>query len=336
MSVNKNGTILYEDWKGYEDNFRKHHTSSVTHDIWSYRPEAGETAFKIEAAGSFEKLSKFNGEDRNPVFAADGDTYFYLSEQDGSFNIYKSSLSSPSETTQITRLKTHPVRYLSLSENGLMSFSYNGELYTVKDGEEPVKVDITIISDSNERENIVRYMSGYSRDFAISPNGKEVAVIMRGDVFVTSIDHSTTKRITDTPQQERDLCFSEDGKTIYYSAERDGSWGIFATSLTEKGDKYFTYAVKMEEKRITDPGQTCFQPAISPDGKWLGFLRDRTELVIKDIKSGKEKSLHKMINYSYQDGDQSFQWSPDSKYILCNWQANGGWNNEELQMGDER
>ena len=33
ISVNAGGTILYEDYKGYEDNLRKHHTSSVTRDI---------------------------------------------------------------------------------------------------------------------------------------------------------------------------------------------------------------------------------------------------------------------------------------------------------------
>lgn len=334
LSVNKEGIVIYEDWKGYEDNFRKHHTSSVTRDIWVYRPAAGQDGFKITGNGEFRKLSSFKGEDRNPVFASDGDTFYYLSEQDGSFNIYKSSLSAPESSTQITHMKTHPVRYISVAGDGRLSFSYNGELYTVKEGEEPAKVNVTIISDKNEREKIVRTYSGSSRDLAISPNGKEIAVIMRGDVYVASVEYGTTKRITDTPQQERDLCFSEDGKTLYYSAERDGHWGIYATSLTEKNDKYFTYAVKMEEKMVTDKGQTCFQPSVSPDGKWLGFLRNRTELVIKDIKTGKEKSLHKDINYSYTDGDQSFAWSPDSKYILCNWQANGGWNNEDVALVD--
>ena len=88
----------------------------------------------------------------------------------------------------------------------------------------------------------------------------------------------------------------------------------------------------MEEKMITSPDQTCFQPSVSPDGEWLAFLRDRTEIVIKNIKSGKEKSLLKDINYSYTDGDQSFEWSPDSQWILCNYQANGGWNNEDIAL----
>lgn len=334
LSVNSRGEVIYEDWKGYEDNYRKHHTSSVTRDIWLYRPAEGQVGFSIDADGEFSKLSSFKGEDRNPVFAADGDTYYYLSEQDGTFNIYRSALSSPDSNVQVTHLKTHPVRYMSVAGNGTISFSYNGELYTVREGSDPVKVNVTIAADQIERDRIIRNYSSGSNDLAVSPNGKEVAVILRGDVFVTSVEYNTTRRITDTPQQERDLCFSEDGKTLYYSAERDGHWGIYSTSLSGKGDKYFTYAANMEEKMVTDPGQTCFQPAVSPDGKWLGFLRDRTELVIKDLKTGKEKSLHKNINYSYIDGDQSFEWSPDSKYILCNWQANGGWNNEDIALID--
>ena len=81
LSIDKDGAVLYEDWKGYEDNFRKHHTSSVTRDIWLYRPAESQSGFGINSEGTFEKLSAFEGEDRNPVFAADGDTFYYLSEQ---------------------------------------------------------------------------------------------------------------------------------------------------------------------------------------------------------------------------------------------------------------
>ena len=146
LSINKDGVVLYEDWKGYEDNFRKHHTSSVTRDIWVYRPAAGQSGFGIDGQGSFTKISSFEGEDRNPVFAADGDTFYYLSEKDGSFNIYRSSVSNPAESVQITHNTVHPVRYLSVAGNGTLSFSFNGELYTVKEGQEPEKVKISIVS----------------------------------------------------------------------------------------------------------------------------------------------------------------------------------------------
>lgn len=335
LSVNSEGKVLYEDKKGYEDPFRKHHTSSVTKDIWLYTPAGQQTPGdcpSISGDGTFTKLTSFKGEDRNPVFAADGDTFYYLSEQDSTSNIYSGSISDPGKSVQVTFFRKHPVRYLSVSAEGTLSFSYDGELYTVKPGEEPAKVNVTIISDRNERDNIYRTLTSGATDLAVSPNGKEVAVIARGDVYVASIDYGTTRRITDTPEQERDLCFSPDGKTLYYSSERDGHWGIYSTKLTGKDEKYFTYSVKMEEEPVTDEGQTCFQPLVSPDGKWIAFLRDRTEIVIKDLKSGKEKSLLKNVNYSYTDGDQSFAWSPDSRWILCNWQGNGGWNNEDIAL----
>ena len=335
LSVNKEGVVIYEDWKGYEDALRKHHTSSVTSDIWVYRPAAGEQKFTINGQGSFTKLSGFKGEDRNPVFDADGNTFYYLSEADGTINVYKSSLSTPEKSEQLTFFKSNPVRHLSVADNGTMTFSYDGELYSMKKGSQPEKINISIVTDQTQRPVVEQTITSGADDLAVSPDGKEIAIVLRGDIFVTSAEHRTTKRITNTAVQERGVSFSKDGRTIYYASERNGHWGIWATSLTDKNDKGFTYAVKMEEKLITKPGETCFQMQVSPDGKSIAYLKDRTAVAVMDLKSGKETILlDKSVNYSYQDGDQNFQWSPDSRYILCNYQANGGWNNEDVALID--
>ena len=336
LSVRTDKGVLYEDYKGYEDPWRKHHTSSVTRDIWMYVPsEDSSDKLSINADGTFTKLTSFNGEDRNPVLHGDN-TLYYLSEQDGTSNVYKiESLADKTAPKQITFYKGNPVRHLTVSRNGVLCYSYDGELYTLKPGSEPAKVKIEILTDQIEKNVVERTMTSGATDMAVSPNGKEVALVLRGDVFVTSVDHRTTKRITNTPQQERSVWFSKDGKTLYYAAERNGHWGIWETSLTDKDDKFFTYAVKMEEKLVTKPGETCFQPQVSPDGEKIAYLKDRTAIAVMDIKSGKEKIvLDKNVNYSYSDGDQSFAWSPDSRYILCNYQADGGWNNENVALID--
>jgi len=333
LSVNKEGTIIYEDWKGYEDALRKHHTSSVTRDIWAYTPAAGEKKFSINGQGSFTKLSGFKGEDRNPVFDADGKTFYYLSEADGTINVYKSSIDAPQKSEQLTFFKGNPVRHLSVADNGTMTFSYDGELYRMKAGNQPEKINISIVTDQTQRAVVEQTITSGADDLAVSPDGKEIAIVLRGDIFVTSAEHRTTKRITNTAVQERGVSFSKDGRTLYYASERNGHWGIWATSLTDKNDKGFTYAVKMEEKLITKPGETCFQMQVSPDGKSIAYLKDRTAVAVMDLKSGKETVLlDKSVNYSYQDGDQNFAWSPDSRYILCNYQANGGWNNEDVAL----
>ena len=335
LSVNKDGKVIYEDYKGYEDTFRKHHTSSVTRDIWLYTPAAGENSLSINDKGTFSKISDFNGEDRNPVFGPDGDTYYYLSEKDGTLNIYRSKISAPGKSEQITFHKDNPVRYLSVSKNGDLSYSQDGELYVIRKGGQPSKVAVNIITDQIESPVEYQSISSGATKMALSPNGKELAVTVRGDVYVTSVDHRTTRRITNTPEQERGITFSKDGKTIYYASERNGHWGIWQTTLTDKNDKYFTYSVKMEEKLLSTPGETCFQPQVSPDGEWIAYLKDRTGIAIRNLKNGNEKVLlSKDVNYSYSDGDQSYEWGPDSKHILCNYQANGGWNNEDVAVID--
>lgn len=320
-SVNVNGIILYEDYKGYEDNLRKHHVSSVTRDVWKYLPKKNQ----------YQKLSDFIGEDRNPVFAADGKDYFYLSERSGSFNVWKANINSTEAPSQITRLTTHPVRNLSVSMGNMLCFSYNGDLYTCLPGDPALKVNIKIVSDDNEREQVYRNISSGATELAVSPNGKEIAIVAHGDVFVIAPDQKVTKRITNTPSQERGISFSKDGRSLYYAAERDGYWGIYKAELTGE-DYYFAFSYNIKESLFTKAGQTCFQPQVSPDGKWVAFLRNRTELVVKGTVKGEEKSLLKGVNYSYSDGDQFFEWCPDSHHLLVNYIGNGGWNNEDIAL----
>ncbi len=330
ISVSADGNVLYEDYKGYEDPLRKHHTSSVTRDIWLYRP-ADAQDFTIDGKGTFRKLTTFAGEDRQPVWAPDGNTYYYLSEQGGkTINLFKSS--TDGAPRQLTFYEKDPVRYISVSDNGTIAYSQNGQLYTLREGEEPKIVDIRVFRDEFEKEINKMSFSGAASSMAVSPGGKEIAIVIRGDVFVTSTDYKTTRRITNTPEQERGVSFSKDGRQLYYASERNGFWGIYRTVLTEKDEKLFVYATKTKEELFSAEGETCFQPAVSPDGKQVAYLRDRTELVVQPTSGGKAKSLLKGANYSYQDGDQSFSWSPDSRFLLCNYQADGGWNNEDVAL----
>ena len=319
MSIHPGGAILYEDYKGYEDPFRKHHTSSVTRDIWLFRND------------TFTQLTSYEGEDRQPVFCADGDSYYYLSEQGGStINLWRGSISHPESAKRITSYEKDPVRYVSVANNDTVVYSQNGDLYAIKGGTEPKKLEINVMRDNVERDMVKMNFTGQATSMALSPDGKEIAVVIRGDVFVTSTEYNTTRRITNTPEQERGVSFGKDGRELYYAAERDGCWGIWRASLKDKKDKLFTYATDIEEELFSDPGETCFQPDVSPDGKWVAYLRDRTEIVVKPAKGGKAKSLLKGANYSYQDGDQGFEWSPDSEYLLSIYQADGGWNNGDI------
>ena len=170
-------------------------------------------------------------------------------------------------------------------------------------------------------------------EIALSPDGKEVAFIMHGDVYVTSVEYNTTKRITDTPEQEREVSFSPDGRSLVYSSERGGCWQIYQAKLKNASDKNFTYASDIEEEQIVKTGITSQYPQYSPDGKEVAFYEDRSTLRIVNLKSKEIRTvLDGKYVYSYSDGDIWFEWSPDSKWLLSSYLGNRGWNNQDIAL----
>ena len=324
ISFDKKGErVLYTDVKGYEDPWRKHHQSSITRDIWLY--QSGKEK-------KYEKITSFRGEDRNAIWSPDETAFYYLSEQNGSFNIYKANLLGQN-IQQLTHHSTHPVRFLSSDNKGTLCYGYDGEIYTLKEGSSPQKVNIRIVTDKLENDIIHQLRNSGATDIAVSSSGKEVAFIVRGDVYVTSVEYSTTQRITNTPEQERNLDFSPDGRSLVYSSERNGIWGIYKTDLVRKEDKYFTYTHELKEEPLVVSDKASFQPAFSPDGKEVAFLENRTTLRVINLKSKKIRTvLDGKFNYSYTDGDVEYEWSPDSKWFLTSYIGIGGWNNKDIAL----
>ena len=308
-------TYLFQDSKGYEDPLRKHHTSSVTRDIWKYDV----------ATKTFSQLSTFQGEDMDPVFSADGSSYYFLSEASGSFNVYKGALSGgPSQ--QISTFDTHPVRHLSIAANGQLCYGYHGGIYVQTEGGEPRHVSVEIRADLRHIPVQTVAVHGGLTEFSVSSNGKEIAFIKRGEVFVSSIKDGTTKRITNTPEQERSVSFSPDGRSLLYAGERNGSWNLYQTSLSRKEEMFFFNSTILEETTILNSANETFQASYSPDGKEVAFLEERTNLkVINLATKAVREIMPKNNNYSYADGDQHYEWSPDSKWLLVSYLRDGQW-----------
>ena len=320
VSVGKDGALLYHDNKGYEDPFRKHHQSPICRDIWLCK------------GGNYTKLTDFAGEDRTPVWGNDANTYYYLSEEDGTFNVYKRRIGETAKT-QLTHYKGNPVRYLTRAADGTLCYAYDGAIYTLKEGNQPVRLSLTTVADDGSDKLQRQVLRSGATEFTVSPSGKEIAFVVHGDVYVTSVEYSTTKRITDTPEQERNVNFSPDGRSLVYASERGGLWQIYQTSIVNKDEKQFTYATELKEEQLVKSSLVDMQPAYSPDGKTVAYIEDRGALMAVDVKTKAVRQLmDAKFQYSYSDGDLWFEWSPDSKWLLSNYIGTGGWNNRDIAL----
>jgi len=312
--------LAYSDQKGYEMEWRKHDNSSFARDIWIWD----------RAANRHQRLTASGVDDRQPVWSPDQKSLYYLSERSGTFNVWRLDLSDPEHPVQITKHTTHPVRFLSISSSGDLSYTYDGEIHVRPAGAaESRKLDVTIAADRRELELRPVDVSSEIQEFDVSPNGKEIAFAARGEIFVSSIEYGTTRRITNTPGQERSVSFSPDGKNILYAAERDGSWNIYRTERIDPDEPAFFNATALAEHAVIATPAEEFQPHYSPDGKEIAYLDERTTLKVLNLASGKTRVvLPGDLNYSYSDGDQWYEWSPDGKSIAVQFLSPARWSSE--------
>lgn len=323
VQVSKDGKqFIYHDNKGFENPWRKHHKSAIARDIWTYNINNGE----------HEKITKFYGEDRNPIYSEDEKSIYYLSEESGSFNVHSLKLSRPSSNKQLTKFDLHPVRFLSRGANTL-SFGFHGDIYTMTDGNAPQKVAISIRTQDASNNLEMADVNGDISEMAISKNGKEIAFVSQGEVFVASADGAFSKQITRTAAQEAFVSFSPEGDYIVYAAQRDGKWSIYKASKKRASEPFFYAATLIQEEVLISNDKDNYQPKLSPDGKKLAFIEDRRTLKVLDLSTNTAITLlgaDKMIHT--RDGDQNFSWSPDNNWLL--FQYDKLLNNSDIALID--
>lgn len=308
IQVNKSGSqMIYHDKPGGENAYRKHHVSSVTRDIWKYD----------KASDTHTMITSFVGEDRNPVYSPDEKDIYYLSEESGTFNVQKLNIANPEQKNQITHFDMHPVRYLSISDNGLLCYTHHGDLFTQTENGQPNKLDIIVRTEGKSNNQLIIPINGNVSEMAVSPNGKEVAYIVRGEIFVSSVEGKITKRITNTPGQERFVSFSPDGKAILFARECDTTWNIYQTKKVDDKEPYFYGATLLKEEALIKNAEENYEPKFSPNGEEIAFIENRAFLKIFNLAKKQTRTLLTKDELFYmQDGDQYFEWSPDSKWLF--------------------
>lgn len=314
VNFDKSGKLFfYQDRKGFEDEWRKHHTSSITRDVWMYDTQTGKHT----------NLTQHAGEDRNPVLSPDGQTVYFLSERNGgTFNVYSFPLAQPQSVKEVTSFKTHPVRFLSMSDNGTLCYGYDGEIYTQQNGSAPQKLNVEIVRDDQPQLANLDFTNGATSG-TVSPDGKQVAFIIRGEVFVTSTDYATTKQITHTAAREAGLTFAPDNRTLAYASERNGNWQLYLAKIARKEDPNFPNATLINEEVLL-PSTTVERayPQFSPDGKELAFIEDRIRLMVLNLETKKVRQITDGSTWYSTGGGFDYAWSPDGKWFTLEFTGN--------------
>jgi len=264
--------------------------------------------------------------DLNFNWSPDGKTVYFLGERGGSFNVFKFAVADPKNVTPVTSFKKDPLRFLSASRNGTLCYTFQGDIYTQTLNGKPQKISVNVKRDDSAEETEVLKSGREASESVVSSDGKQMAFIFRGDVFVSSVDYGTTKQITSTPEQERQVAFSPDGKKLVYSGERNGSWNLYVASIADVKEPNFPNATIINEECLYSTPRNAMYPKFSPDGKEIAFYENRCELKIITLADKKVRQITDgKTTFSSSDGDLNFNWSPDGKWITLDYTPNKHW-----------
>lgn len=264
--------------RGYAPLERPKYRGSGNTDIYALDP----------SAGTFTRLTDEPCTDTDPWRLPDGSTVF-ISSRDGQNNVWRLSPAPAgggggaegggvsSGLTQLTRFAPtadevtigHGVRDLTVSADGRVAvFAVWGTLYRLDLTQRaPTPEPIALRADGDsatldfQRLNLDKEVS----EQAVSPDGKTLAVVARGEVFVRSTREGyPTRRVTDTPGRERDIAWSPDGRVLYFASDDAGDHRTDSTRGV-----YGLYAASVELARADlQPAETqasAKAPAPAPD-----------------------------------------------------------------------
>jgi len=299
--------FLYTNLPSGETVWRKHEVSAASRDVWLY-----DTADQ-----SHRQVTTAPENDRDPVWSDEDNTFYYLSERSGSHNVWRMSLEDKDTAVQITKHDAHPVRFLTCSDGGDLVYGYHGEIWRLPKGaREPGRVAVTIRQGSMLDGSFQANVSEYITELAISPDGSQLAMIARGEVFVVDPASGKSRRITTTPEHESNVSFSPDGSRLLYISHRDGNWDAFEATVGTEGAKSFLAPGPLKETPLIATDTDVLSPSYSPDGKSIAFEEDYSRIRVFNRESKKTVTAVKDgYLFSYKVDDQPFSWSPDGRWL---------------------
>ncbi len=284
---------------------REDYSGSAQRDIWIYNTE---TKKHIQ-------ITTNNKNDHSPIWDAAGNLY-YIGAKSGRYNVYKQSISSNGTSngvaTQLTSEKKDGVSAFSVSNNGTFLYTRGVDLFKVKNGsKQKIKVDIS--SDNRFEEEETKTVSNGISSYAISPDGKNIALEINGEIFVkeNNKEKKRSNNVSKHSFRDRNPQWI-DAKTVVFSSDRDGVYQLYSAVSTDTLVD-LQRSLKIKVTKLTNSKEDIESSLVAPNGKKIAYQVGRGILMIADIKDGKIVNSKEYSNSWAEAEDVS--WSPDSKYI---------------------
>ena len=244
-----------------------------------------------------------------PMWAADGRRLYFMSDRDGTENIWTTTYATGSDpqAQRVTSFKDGRVLWPTISRDGkTIAFERNFGIWTLNTATgESAEVKIRRLGAPASTTVEHLRLTSQLRELALSPDGKKILFTVRGDVFAASAkDGGDGARVTTTAGNESQVVWAPDSKRAVYVSDRDGLSQLFLYDFGTQA-----------ETRLTTGTVADYAPTFSPDGKMIAFLRDRRELRVIDLDTRADRLIATGTFGGTLDAGKPIAFSPDNQWI---------------------
>jgi tricorn protease len=302
------GTTLAFSARGISSGqwWRKGHSHIDEAELWLLRSfETGN--------GTYERVTARGAKELWPMWSGDGRNLFYVSDRtdsgnkNGAQNIWTIT-PGKSDARRLSSFTDGRVLWPSISYDGReMVFEHNFAIWKLDtDSGKATEVAITRRGASAGPGVDRLRLTDQISEFQLSPDGKKVAFVVRGEVFAASAaDGGDAARVSNSVADEYELAWAPDSRRLVYVSARDKIPHLFLYDFTNN-----------TESQLTRDAADDAAPRFSPDGKLLAFIRGGKELRVMDVAARTDRVV---ATASFErppfDSDRSYVWSPDSKWV---------------------
>jgi Tol biopolymer transport system component/C-terminal processing protease CtpA/Prc len=260
-----------------------------------------------DSPAAYRAITSGGSKDLWPMWAADGESLFFVSDRNGPENIWQTGTAAGSKPRPVTSFKSGRVLWPSISARGdVIVFERNFQIWKLDTASgKAAAVPIARIGAPAGPSTEQLRLTNQFTNLALSPDGKKVAFAARGEIFAASAkDGGDAARVTMTAAPESQPAWSPDSRRIVYSSERSGPARLVSYDFTSS-----------KETVLTSEGAGDDAPRFSPDGKSIAFVRGGGELRVLDVASGKDRVLAKGIIADPIQVGRPIAWSPDGRWL---------------------
>jgi len=276
------------------------------------------------------QFTDFEGTDTDPMWSPDGSELYFLSDREGVTNVWVRPIDG-GEARMVSNFATDGLIHAYIALNGSkIVCELDGEIYAVDpETGEHHKVPIHAPSDLKHNQVELKTFSRKASEFALSPNGKEIAFVVRGEIF--AMKSSKAKRwirLTETAAREDGIAWGPKGKKLAFCSDRNGNRDIFVMRSSDAKEKQLSRSRHRKVTSLAATDEAEYAPVWSPDGKKVAYLTGRGDLWVMDSK-GKN---NKLLAEGPFIGDVS--WGPKGAWLVFRKMCSG-WQSDIFIVSDD-